>query len=94
MKEKHYIEPMVGDYVQPDGCIGSNLSEDDGFKDSGFPGCQFRFPSIGGDLAVNIKVTGNPVWDTYKWKSRCRIEFVGDCEPSSFRGGYIWTKSI
>jgi hypothetical protein len=95
MKDKFYIEPMPGDYVTPDGWgFGEKLREDDGAKDSSFPGCQFRIPSRGGELAVNIKVTGNPVYDGGRWKSRCRIEWVGDGEPSTFSGGAIWTDCV
>jgi hypothetical protein len=94
IKMDKYI-PKVGDYIKPDGWkIGEKLLTDDGYKDSSFPGCQFRLPAHDYRLAVNIKVTGKAYWTrTYSgpsFKSRVRIEFVGDGEPSSFCGGYIY----
>jgi len=91
----------VGDFIEPDEWpIGSNLEEDDGFKDSSFAGCQFRLPTnrcLGQDdkpikLAVNIKITGKPRSVAYgRYKSRCKIEFVGDGEPSIFSGAWLYT---
>ena len=42
-------------------------------------------------LAVNIEVTGLPKWKSSLgcYASRCRIEFVGDGEPSTFTGATI-----
>ena len=87
----------VGDYVCPDGWggWGEGLQEDDGFKDGSFPGCQFRLrlrchPCY--PLAVNIKITSrkaNYRQGNYGWY-RCKIEFVGDGEPSQFSGGWIF----
>jgi hypothetical protein len=96
MKQTYYINPHVGDYVTPDGWnVGDLLKEGDSFQDSEFPGCQFRIPSIAGNLAVNVSVTGNPKYQAGgSWKSRCRIEFVGDGEPGTVAGGYIWTSAI
>ena len=85
------LNPTVGDFLGLDGgCLcGTVLSQDDGFKDSGFPGCQFRTDR---ELAVNVVVTGRSV----RWNSRdaffgvrVRVEFVGDCEPSTFVGGWV-----
>jgi len=90
--------PQVGDFVQPDAWkIGETLEADSGFKDSSFPGCQFRLPG-GFDykLAVNIVVTGKPHWNTLwsggkKYRSRCKVEFVhDDNEPSTFTGAWIY----
>ncbi len=81
----------VGDFLTLDGgCPGGTLlGKDDGFKDSGFPGCEFRTDK---DLAVNLVVTGRIV----RWNSkggffgvRVKVEFVGDCEPSTFVGGWV-----
>ena len=91
------ITPMVGNSVQPDGweCGWEKLEESDGYSDGSFPGCQFRLPA-GCDntakLAVNIKVTGKPRWNGISYTSRCKIEFVGDGEPSTFSGGIIYTR--
>jgi hypothetical protein len=84
---------QIGDYVKPDGWKNGELLEEDcGYKDSSFPGCQFRLPNSheGYKLAVNITVTGRkPNKDGYH---RCKIEFVGDGEPSTFCGGWIKLK--
>lgn len=86
----------IGDSVKPDEWpIFSTLIKGDDYCDDSFPGCDFRLPSSryeGYQLAVNVKVTGLP-HDTGMWgryKSRCRIEFVGDGEPSTFSGGWIY----
>jgi hypothetical protein len=99
MKETTKIyEPKIDDYVKPDDWYsGHCLEGSDGFSDSGFPGCQFRLPcdsyEVGGTgpLAVNIKVTGRS-WRLYKGELavRVKIEFVGDCEPSTFASGWLW----
>ena len=87
-----YYQPEVGDYVHPDDWqFGELLKEDDGFKDASFPGCQFRLPSCGGDLAVNVVVTGRKVRccsGSWGWV-RVKIEFVGDGEASDFTGGWL-----
>ena len=86
------IIPETGDHVKPDGWeVGSNLLPSDGYSDSLFPGCDFRLPSIGGNLAVNIKVTGHRTYitDLGRVKVRCRIEFVGDGSPSTFAHGWL-----
>lgn len=85
------LTPSAGDFLVLDsGCrFGTLLGKDDGFKDSGFPGCEFRTDK---DLAVNLVVTGRSV----RWNSkdgfygvRVKVEFVGDCEPSTFVGGWV-----
>jgi len=84
---------LAGSYIKPDGWnVGDNLAPADYFKDGSFPGCEYRLHSRGGNLAVNVRITGRPYpTSNYNlWKSRCRIEFVGDGEPSIFAGGYIW----
>ena len=89
MKERETVN--VGDFVQPDGWkIGELLTEDDGFKDSSFPGCQFRLLSTGGELAVNVRITGKERWldKGSKW-FRCEIEFVGDGKESQFTRGWL-----
>jgi len=79
--------PRVGDFVCPDGWdMGELLTADSGFSDESFPGCQFRLKGICADYAVNVVMTGRIQRDGYY---RCRIEFVGDGEPSTFSGGRI-----
>lgn len=71
------------------------LYEDDGFKDSSYPGCQYRV-HLDHDvkLGVNIKTTGKPKWNGYKYQSRCKIEVPGDGEPSIFFGGILYHTDI
>ena len=87
------MEPRVGDFVKPDEWkIGETLVASDGFKDATFPGCSFRMPAGAGlyQLAVNVTVTGkNP---NRAGMVRCRIEFVGDGDASTFAGGWIALK--
>jgi hypothetical protein len=72
-------DPKVGTYVKPDGWpVGSRLMRSDPYLESSFPGCQFRLPSKGGNLAVNLTPIG---------VGRVKIEFVGDGEESTYCGG-------
>jgi hypothetical protein len=92
--EKH--EAKAGDYCEPDGWnIGQKLVADtDTYTDDGWPGCAFRLhcTNIKIDLGVNVVVTGMPHYCKYgaSYKSRVRIEYVGDCEPSTFVGGWLY----
>ena len=90
--EKH--KPEIGEMIKADlWPFPEKLLEDDGFKDDGFPGCQFRYKNFcsGWLIAVNVKVTGKPHYNGLdRYKSRCKIEFVGDCQPSTFTGGWIF----
>lgn len=90
------FEIKPGDVVEPDGRICVRLHPGDKFSDSSYPGCQFRVPVENGgpikSLAVNIKVTGRG----WKWRPgtdqswvRCRIEYVGDGEPSTYASGWL-----
>lgn len=86
------INAVVGDAVQPDEWqLWGTLEKDSHpFSDSSFSGCQFRLPCKDCKLAVNIETTGKPKWNGRTWKSRCKIEFVGDGEPSEFSGGVVF----
>ena len=87
------IDAKIGDTIKGDDWRWAyRLDADDGFKDSGFPGCQFRVNLDDKDimLAVNIKTTGMPKWNGARYQSRCKIEVVGDCEPSKFFGGILY----
>ena len=94
--ERHTAQD--GDYLEPDGWpMGENITADtDTYTDSGWPGCEFRIPAGNGTLSlgINIKTTGKPHfvpgYHNAKYRSRCRIEFVGDCEESTFTGGWIY----
>lgn len=93
---KNSYSPQIGDYLMPDQWIyGSWLKESDGYSDSEFPGCQFRLPTQNChpyELAINITVTGRDFWvPTYgQYRCRCKIEFVGDGEESTFSGGWLY----
>ena len=89
MKAIEINQPAVNDYLKPDEWhIGATLEASDGFHDSGFPGCAFYIQGTHKRwIAVNITVTGNR--PNRNGAYRCRIEFVGDCEPSTFSGGLI-----
>ena len=96
--ERH--TPEVGDAVLPDNWnklgVWPRLEASDGCSDDLFPGCEFRLPSVNLEdvrYAVNVTVTGDVRSSTHGhigWQSRCRIEFVGDGEPSSFYSGWIF----
>jgi len=92
------IIPCVNQYVKPDKWPnGEFLQHEEPYSDNSFRGCQFRLPAYPGKsnepimLAVNIEVTGAPKWKSSLgcYLSRCRIEFVGDGEPSTFTGASI-----
>jgi len=87
-------QPKQSDYLQPDGWpegSGEQIKDDDGYKDSSFPGCQFRLPTRDYSLAVNLKVTGRDhITPLGNLRCRVKIEFVGDGEPSTFSGGWLY----
>lgn len=95
------VTPRIGSYVQPDAWKhGEKLVASD------WDQAQFRIPTgirAGGaftmtpsgyvEIAINVEVTGR-TWQrapyTGTLRVRCRIEFVGDGEPSSFSGGWLY----
>ena len=83
-------KPAVGGCVWIDGArssFGTYLREGDDFCDSGFPGCEFRSDR---GTAINIKVTGRTFQRLHGCDVvRVQIEFVGDCEPSTFESGWM-----
>jgi hypothetical protein len=90
------MEPQVDDIIRiADRPISEKLLPGDDFSDSGYPGSQFRILANGGlgpiiSVAVNVKITGKKtvMYNGACWL-RCQIEFVGDCEPSTFCHGFI-----
>ena len=89
--------PKVGSHVKLDGkTFGENLLPGDDYIDDGFPGCQFRYPNpVSGwgkshAIACNVEITGRKFryWMGGRWV-RIKIEWVGDCEPSTFTGGWM-----
>jgi hypothetical protein len=90
------MEAQIGDVIRfGEHKICKRLLPGDNFSDSGYPGCQFRIPVNGGmgpipSVAVNVKITGKKsVRYNGDYWLRCQIEFVGDCEPSTFCAGFI-----
>ncbi len=78
----------IGDYVEYDGKAGTILQEGETFTDSGFAGSQFRSNS---GTAINVMITGKKwIIKNGRFAIRVKIEAVGDCEPSSFWGGYLF----
>jgi hypothetical protein len=96
MNNKIRVKPQIGNTIMGDNwTFPEVLREGDDPVDAGYPGCQFRVNTTDFTMAVNIKVTGGPHWagwshDTYK--SRIKIEFVGDYEESTFSGGWLYHK--
>ena len=92
--EKH--TPHFEDTILPDNWKWhESITKDSSFKDSSFPGCQFRVLCKGHNIAINIKVTGKPHFlqyfnDKARYRSRVKIEWVGDGEPSDFSGGWLY----
>ena len=88
-------QAQVGDRVMGDEWTWHyELAGGGNLKDASFPGCQFRLKGDSHDhmnnYAVNIKTTGFPKIGFYNWKSRCKIEIVGDGEASTFVGGLLY----
>jgi hypothetical protein len=56
----------------------------------GWLGCDFRYPTIIGECACNVHVVGRTLQNHggSLWV-RVRVEWVGDCEPSTFIGGWL-----
>ena len=68
----------------------------DTYTDSDWDGCEYRISSgvAVKDVAVNVKLTGRksfPHGNAYR--TRCKVEFVGDGEPSRFHAGIVWSTS-
>lgn len=91
---KSTLSPAVGDRIILDNkAISERLLPGDTFSDSGYPGCEFRFPrycTVVPSVAINIRITGRKIiWRQGENMIRIRIEWVGDCEPSTFSGGWL-----
>jgi hypothetical protein len=94
------VTPKVGSYLIPDGprhhayAIGELLLPGEDYVDSGFAGCQFRYPNpvFGASraIAINLEITGRTIQyrDGGRYV-RVKIEWVGDCEPSTFTRGWL-----
>lgn len=73
-----------------DGRIFGAKRTDEPRVDAGFAGCDFRLGLRYHEIAVNVKITGRveKMWNGSPW-IRCRVEFVGDCEPSTFTRAWL-----
>ncbi len=90
--------PEEGMYLLADGWrFGELLQTDNGYKDASYPGCQWRVPMGNGMylVGINLTVTGKQHWvsSTGQYRSRVKIEYVGDCEESVFDKGWLYTTS-
>jgi len=94
-KQERY-QAKGGEYVEPDGWrFGNRLERTDEGPVGEFPGCRFRLtPPVHEEVsfAVNVHVTGRDHWHgpSECWRCRCRIEFVGEDEPSTFSGAWLY----
>lgn len=90
---------LLGLNIQPDGWkkfSWETLQQADDYSDDSFAGCQYRLPTERADYAVNVAITGRKSHDIgsydHPWyKTRVKIEYVGDGEPSVFDGGWIFS---
>lgn len=93
--EEQPIEFKVGQILKLDDWgFHTPLMQGDDFVDSGYHGCQFRIQTnhihAPASVAVNLTQTGKRIWQrNYGDRVRVKVEFVGDCEPSTFGGGYV-----
>jgi len=83
------VEPKVGTFVKPDGWSwGECLTSGDDWDK-----CQFRLPSTGGELAVNVEVTGTTLQNPFgRWGAdfvRVKVTFVADKCPDMFTGEMV-----
>ena len=101
------MDYIANSYCEPDGwknnggCNGGRLEKDlDTFTDNSWPGCDYRLKSgkwIDIGYAVNVTITGRKshfvsnMGPNFSFKTRVKIEHVGDGEKSTFQGGYIYT---
>lgn len=89
------VNAVIGDAIKADGwpAYGAELLKaGDGPIDSNFSGCQFRVTMFNGryEVAINVVTTGRPQYKQGGWQSRCKIEFIGDGEPSQYAGGTLY----
>jgi hypothetical protein len=92
------VAAHVGSYVQLDNDRhGEKLLPGDDNVCEGWGGCDFRYPNPiqawreSRAIACNVHVTGR----TYQYRSgsrcvRVKVEWVGDCEPSTYTSGWLY----
>ena len=94
--ENMKIAATVGSALELDSGRVELLLEGDDVTCPGWDGCDFRYPNpvLGWEkkhaIACNVHVTGRKIRrrNGSQWV-RVRIEWVGDCEPSTFSGGWL-----
>lgn len=82
------VEAKVASYVRPElWPFGARLQPSD------WPAASFYLPTGGSivkEIAVNVTVTGRTLaMKAGAFWVRCKIEFVGDGEPSQFSPGWM-----
>lgn len=86
------MTPHPGDRLYPDGWAtwaNAVLEEGEPAFGAGFPGSEFRITTSRLTAAVNVKRTGHNRRSFEGLCVRVRIEWVGDCEPSEYSGGWL-----
>ena len=86
------ITAIVGSWIQlDDRATWGGLLPGDEPVDSGYAGADFRLDSVCvGTRPVNVFVTGRTVQTRGGSDMiRVKVEFVGDCEPSTFAKGWL-----
>jgi len=86
------IAAKIGSYVELDNRRGELLGEGHPPVLPGFAGCQFSFKCpLGRPIACNVEITGRTLQRRQGADAiRVRIEWVGDCEPSTFTRGWLF----
>jgi hypothetical protein len=86
------VTPEAGMFVQPDNWGGGNkLATCEEWDAADFRLDSWNYTDV--SFGVNIEITGRTIqWERTWWQRRVRvrIEFVGDGEPSTFSGGWLW----
>lgn len=86
--------PQCGDRIQGDqwpshACYP--LMESDGYSDSSYRGCEFRYNTHDYSVGVDIVVTGKPhIVSTGGFKSRVKVVVVGDGELDRSFGAWLY----
>jgi len=93
------VKPAVGLQIKVDGAkTHFRLTDGIEYVDSGFPGCDFyavrEFVEYPYSIACNVTVTGRTIQrpDGVHGRRAVRVEleWVGDCEPSTFSKGWLY----
>jgi hypothetical protein len=92
------VSAKVNSVVQLDSGRFERLLEGDDYQDSGWDGCDFRYPNPIREwatkhaIACNVHITGRTFQDRMgdgrRWV-RVKIEWVGDGEPNTYAGGWL-----